>query len=108
MRSPTETDRGPRRRSRGDLSSDLDGDRRSYGRWYRRARGPVAASPDTAMEMTRPWTSQHDVHRRLEISHTTRDFHIPTAASFFRRTKNDHEHRDMRPPAGHQPASRAR
>lgn len=33
------------------------------------------------MEMARPWTAQHAAHRRLEISHTTRDFHIPTAAS---------------------------
>jgi hypothetical protein len=32
-----------------------------------------------AMEMTRPWKSQIDFHRRLEISHRARDSHIPTA-----------------------------
>src|SRR5713101_2194691 len=31
------------------------------------------------MEMTRLWKSQTDFHSRLEISHTTRDSHIPTA-----------------------------
>src|SRR5580704_12043097 len=30
--------------------------------------------------MSGPWKSQNDFHRPLEISHTTRDFHIPTAA----------------------------
>ena len=32
-----------------------------------------------AMEMTRLWKSQNDFHRSLEISHSTRDSHIPTA-----------------------------
>jgi hypothetical protein len=87
MRSPTDPDRGPRRRSRGDLSSDLDLLRPLVpSSWH-----PVAAPADTAMEMTRPWTSQNDVHRRLEISHRTRDSHIPTAASCLRRMKNDEE-----------------
>jgi hypothetical protein len=30
------------------------------------------------MEMTRLWKSQNDFHSRLEISHSTRDSHIPT------------------------------
>jgi hypothetical protein len=34
---------------------------------------------DTAMEMARLWKSQNDFHSRLEISHRTRDYHIPTA-----------------------------
>ena len=32
-----------------------------------------------AMEMTLLWKSQNDSHRSLEISHRTRDSHIPTA-----------------------------
>jgi hypothetical protein len=32
-----------------------------------------------AMEMPRRWKSENDFHRRLEISHRTRDSHIPTA-----------------------------
>jgi hypothetical protein len=51
-----------------------------------------ACLPDTAMEMTRPWTSQNDVHRRLEISHRTRDFHIPTAAYFHEDQDEDEEY----------------
>jgi hypothetical protein len=48
-----------------------------------------AHAPKTAMEMTRLWKSENDFHSRLEISHRTRDFHIPTAASRIRsrRTK---------------------
>jgi hypothetical protein len=38
-----------------------------------------------AMEMTGLWKSQNDFHRPLEISHKTRDFHIPTADSVVRR-----------------------
>jgi hypothetical protein len=38
----------------------------------------------TAVEMTRAWKSQNDFHTRLEISHRTRDSHIPTAASLLR------------------------
>jgi predicted mannosyl-3-phosphoglycerate phosphatase (HAD superfamily) len=40
-----------------------------------------SCAPKTAMEMTRLWKSKNDFHSRLEISHSTRDFHIPTAAS---------------------------
>ncbi len=39
-----------------------------------------ARPPKTAVEMTRLWKSQNDFHSRLEISHRTRDSHIPTAA----------------------------
>jgi hypothetical protein len=34
---------------------------------------------DAAMEMARLWKSPNDFHSRLEISHSTRDSHIPTA-----------------------------
>ena len=34
---------------------------------------------DAAMEMTLLWKSQNDFHSSLEISHRTRDSHIPTA-----------------------------
>ncbi len=52
--------------------------------------------PKTAMEMTRLWKSKNDFHSRLEISHSTRDFHIPTAASRIRsrRTKTTDTDRD--------------
>ena len=40
-------------------------------------------SRDTAVEMGRPWKSQNDFHRRLEISHSTRDSHIPTSRLLF-------------------------
>jgi hypothetical protein len=40
-------------------------------------------TPHTAVEMTRALKSQNDFHTRLEISHRTRDSHIPTAASLF-------------------------
>ena len=40
-----------------------------------------ARPPKTAVEMPRLWKSQNDFHSRLEISHRTRDSHIPTAAS---------------------------
>jgi hypothetical protein len=34
---------------------------------------------DATMEMTLLWKSQNDFHSSLEISHRTRDSHIPTA-----------------------------
>jgi len=34
---------------------------------------------DTAVEMARPWKSQNDFHRRLEISPRPRDSHISTS-----------------------------
>jgi hypothetical protein len=39
----------------------------------------MSARRHAAMEMSLLWKSQNDFHRSLEISHTTRDFHIPTA-----------------------------
>ena len=36
-----------------------------------------------AVDMPPPWKSQNDFHRSLEISHRTRDSHIPTAAFRF-------------------------
>ena len=48
-----------------------------------RRRGTAGGSDErrrsAAVEMPRPWKSQNDFHRRLEISHSTRDSHIPTA-----------------------------
>jgi hypothetical protein len=43
------------------------------------------------VDMTRPWKSQNDSHRRLEISHSTRDSHIPTAAPVSRRQRQEPE-----------------
>jgi hypothetical protein len=33
----------------------------------------------TAVEMSLLWKSENDFHRSLEISHRTRDSHIPTS-----------------------------
>jgi len=53
------------------------------GACYAVARNPIArdhgAHGKPAMEMPAPWTPQNGVHSALEISHTTRDSHIPTA-----------------------------
>ena len=46
---------------------------------------------DAAVEMPVPWKSQNDFHRTLEISHRTRDSHIPTADSVLRRRKDKHQ-----------------
>ena len=43
----------------------------------------VITTRDAAVEMTRLWKSQTDFHTRLEISHRTRDFHIPTSRLHF-------------------------
>lgn len=51
------------------------------------ATGFWRTTPDTVVEMSVPWKSQNDFHRPLEISHRTRDFHIPTAESFSKRKK---------------------
>jgi hypothetical protein len=40
-----------------------------------------------AMEMPAPWKPQNGFHSALEISHTTRDSHIPTADHFVSRKK---------------------
>ena len=39
--------------------------------------------PNAAVEMTLLWKSQNDFHRSLEISHRTRDSHIPTSRFLF-------------------------
>ena len=56
---------------------------------------PGRPEPMTTMEMTRAWKSQNDFHTRLEISHTTRDSHIPTAASRFRSEEQDERHEPL-------------
>jgi hypothetical protein len=40
------------------------------------------ANGKPAMEMPALWKPQNGFHSALEISHTTRDFHIPTADHF--------------------------
>ena len=57
-----------------------------------------AHAPKTAMEMARLWKSENDFHSRLEISHRTRDFHIPTAASRISITKNKDQRHGPRYP----------
>ena len=47
----------------------------------------VTTRSRTAVEMSRPWKSQNDFHRRLEISHTTRDSHISTSHFFSFRSR---------------------
>jgi hypothetical protein len=39
------------------------------------------------MEMPAPWKPQNGFHSALEISHTTRDSHIPTADHFWSHKK---------------------
>ena len=62
-----------------------------------------ARPPKTAVEMARLWKPQNDFHSRLEISHRTRDSHIPTAAcliSIRTKTKKRPRHEpDTRPRA---------
>jgi hypothetical protein len=53
---------------------------------------PGSPEPTTAVEMPRAWKSQNDFHTRLEISHRTRDSHIPTAASLYRSEEQDEKH----------------
>jgi hypothetical protein len=43
------------------------------------------------MEMPALWKPQNGFHSALEISHTTRDFHIPTADHFFVSQEEDEE-----------------
>ena len=53
------------------------------GASYAVARNPIArdqrAHGKPAMEMPAPWKPQNGFHTALEISHSTRDSHIPTA-----------------------------
>ena len=81
------------------------------GASYAVARNPIARDHgghrNPAMEMPALWTPQHGVHSALEISHTTRDSHIPTADRVLshkkktKRTTYDMRHArqlDRRPP----------
>ena len=58
------------------------------------AKGPASplsarsrATAKTAVEMTSLWKPQNGFHRDLEISPRTRDSHIPTADSMWRKNK---------------------
>ena len=54
------------------------------------ANSPLArsrATAKTAVEMASPWKPQNGFHRDLEISHRTRDSHIPTSRSVVRLTR---------------------
>src|SRR5712691_7647603 len=55
------------------------------------------------MAMTRLWKSQNDFHSHLEISHRTRDSHIPTADHLCFRSE---ERRMNRPQVDHFPSGR--
>ena len=56
-----------------------------------RPRGTAGGSDErpAAVEMSRPWKSQNDFHSHLEISHRTRDSHIPTADRPRRKKRDD-------------------
>ena len=54
--------------------------------------------PYTAVEMTRAWKSQNDSHTRLEISHRTRDSHIPTAKHPLSQKGEDEDRRPLERP----------
>ena len=53
-------------------------------------------TPGTAVDMTRPWKSQNDFHRRLEISPRTRDSHISTAAPRFQEEEEEEEEEEQK------------
>ena len=53
--------------------------RRFTPAWYRSAAGDVIATVKTAVEMPSLWKPHTGFHSDLEISHRTRDSHIPTA-----------------------------
>jgi hypothetical protein len=77
---------------------------------YAVARNPIArdngAHGKPAMEMPARWKPQNGSHSALEISHTTRDSHIPTADHLWshqKKTKRTtsalrHARLDRRPP----------
>jgi len=82
------------------------------GASYAVVRNPIArdhgAHGKPAMEMPALWKPQNGFHSALEISHTTRDSHIPTADHFLshkkKTTKKTYDMRrharqlDRRPP----------
>ena len=55
---------------------------------------------EAAVEMTLLWKSQNDSHRSLEISHRTRDSHIPTSRFLLVIEKKTKEIRMNRPQSG--------
>ena len=65
------------------------------GASYAVARNPIAcdqgAHGKAAMEMPARWKPQNGFHSALEISHTTRDSHIPTADHCFVSQEEDEE-----------------
>ena len=71
------------------------------GASYAVARNPIArdqgAHGKPAMEMPALWKPQNGFHSALEISHTTRDSHIPTADYFvFHKKTTKRKTYDMR------------
>jgi len=52
------------------------------------------AIAQTAVEMSAPWKPQNGFHRALEISHRTRDSHIPTADHFLVSQDDDDEEKE--------------
>ena len=62
---------------------------------YAVARNPIARDHDAhakpAMEMPALWKPQNGFHSALEISHRTRDSHIPTADHFLVSQEEDEE-----------------
>ena len=54
---------------------------------------------EDGVEMTSPWKPQNGFHRDLEISHRTRDSHIPTADYSWMAEKNEEDLQPVsRPP----------
>jgi len=62
------------------------------------------ATAKTAVEMTSPWTPQHGVHRDLEISHSTRDSHIPTANPRVSEESEEQKNKNTKNDVDQQPA----
>ena len=61
-------------------------------------RGRTPRHEQSAMEMSALWKPQNGFHSTLEISHSTRDSHISTAAPCVSQQDDDEEH-DERPAA---------
>ena len=85
------------------------------GASYAVARNPIArdhgAHGKPAMEMSALWKPQNGFHSALEISHTTRDSHIPTADHLLchkKKTKRKTDDRRHARPLDRRPPGRAR
>ena len=72
------------------------GDRRAWGILRGRAPPDHGDHGQTAVEMPAPWKPQNGFHSALEISHTTRDSHIPTADHFVSHKKKTKRKEDIR------------